>query len=73
MTKTHAFWSYCSTATLALSLSVSNSSIAQDQRAAVPAENWLESIIVIGEKTERSLKETTSSVSVISNEDLRTM
>ncbi len=73
MTKTHAFWSYCSTATLALSLSVSNSSIAQDQRAAAPAENWLESIIVIGEKTERSLKETTSSVSVISNEDLRTM
>ncbi len=73
MSKPHALLSYTSATALALSLSLTNQAAAQQQSDAVQKENPLETIMVIGEKTERSLKETTSSVSVISQEALRSM
>lgn len=73
MSRTQTFWSYTSATALALSLSVHNHAATQEQPSASKSESWLETVIVIGEKTERSLKETTSSVSVISNENLRSM
>jgi len=39
----------------------------------IEAKGWLESVVVIGEKTERALKDTVSSVSVISAEILESM
>jgi|GEM_PF-627820 len=74
MSNTQNFLSYCSVAALALSLSF-NSTAQQSSAAKDSAEGkgWLDTIVVIGEKTERSLKETTSSVSVIGSETLNTM
>lgn len=72
MIKSPTYRHFSSLAALALSLIVPAVS-AQEGSSTTSSDNRMESITVIGEKTERSLKDTTSSVSVIANEDLRTM
>ncbi|WP_444915854.1 TonB-dependent receptor [Microbulbifer sp. TRSA007] len=58
---------------LTILASIGATAIAADERKEEYAPQAVENVIVIGEKTERSLKETTSSVSVITEETLNSM
>ncbi|WP_444894615.1 TonB-dependent receptor [Microbulbifer sp. TRSA001] len=58
---------------LAIVASLSTAVLAADEKKDDNAPQAMENVIVIGEKTERSLKETTSSVSVITEETLNSM
>ncbi|MFA0812323.1 TonB-dependent receptor [Microbulbifer epialgicus] len=61
----------CSAASLAALTTLSAAAFAQGESNNAP--QTMETVIVIGEKAERSLKDTTSSVSVITEETLNTM
>lgn len=67
MSKIKYFYSYASITALSVGLQVPYV-IAEQQDG--ETTNRLGSLVIVGEKTERSLKETTSSVSVITQEDL---
>ncbi|WP_444944780.1 TonB-dependent receptor [Microbulbifer sp. ZKSA006] len=58
---------------LTLLTSIGANAIAAEEKGNEYAPQAMENILVIGEKTERSLKETTSSVSVITEETLNSM
>ncbi|WP_444898192.1 TonB-dependent receptor [Microbulbifer sp. SSSA005] len=58
---------------LTILASIGATAIAADEKKEEYAPQAMENVIVIGEKTERSLKETTSSVSVITEETLNSM
>ncbi|WP_444957044.1 TonB-dependent receptor [Microbulbifer sp. ZKSA002] len=58
---------------LTILTSIGATAIAADEKKEEYAPQAMENVIVIGEKTERSLKETTSSVSVITEETLNSM
>ncbi|WP_444931881.1 TonB-dependent receptor [Microbulbifer sp. SSSA002] len=58
---------------LTLLASIGANAIAAEEKGNEYAPQAMENILVIGEKTERSLKETTSSVSVITEETLNSM
>ncbi|WP_445354824.1 TonB-dependent receptor [Microbulbifer sp. EKSA008] len=58
---------------LTMLASIGATAIAADEKKEEYAPQAMENVIVIGEKTKRSLKETTSSVSVITEETLNSM
>ncbi|AWF80430.1 TonB-dependent receptor [Microbulbifer sp. A4B17] len=58
---------------LTILTSIGATAIAAEEKKDEYAPQAMENVIVIGEKTERSLKETTSSVSVITEETLNSM
>lgn len=73
MSKIHALRTFSSLAALSLSLSINTAIAEEAAERPTEGERWLEEVTVIGEKKVRSLKETTSSVSVISQEELDSM
>ena len=71
MNKFQSFCGYASITALSVSLGIPGASAEENDPSV--RDGRLDTIVVVGEKTDRSLKETTSSVSVISQDDLRTM